>query len=125
MPAPIVTIASCPTCGRAYRPRPVPVPALSDAERASLSDAQVIEYFKSTAPMKDVEFFLKCHPTPALAEQATELLALLRRQDGQPSVQTRREYARLHQAWREWRNAAARQPAIDPEDLVVADAPVR
>ena len=99
-----VQLACCPTCGRAYRARAVAVRDLSDAERASMSDAQLIEHFKSTGPMKDVEFFLRLSDLPeALRQAGEELLGLLRRQNGAPSAQSRRFYVLLHQRWREHR----------------------
>lgn len=130
MPATLVQLPTCPTCHRAFRPRvtPEPPPAdLTPEERARLTPDQVIEYFKSTAPMKDVEFFLKLPLPEELRGEATDLLDLLRRQDGKPSFQTRTRYTLLHQHWREWaaqREADLRALVVE-EPVAVAAAPAR
>jgi hypothetical protein len=89
---------SCPCCGRAFRPSK----AAAAVNPSHLSDADVFAYYKRIAPVEDVRFQLRLRSLPAEVRAGFEaLLMTLESQGGKATPATKREYARLHQLWRE------------------------
>jgi hypothetical protein len=78
-PVAFAVVSHCPSCGRPIRqPRqnhPSAEPAPVDTSR--MSDADVYRYYRRTAPIEDLRFFLRhAHLSPELRTDADALLAL-------------------------------------------------
>jgi hypothetical protein len=114
-------MSCCPTCGR---PLPRPKPAKAEiVDTAIMSDADLFAYYRKTAPIEDLRFFLRhAHMSPGLRADAEVLL-------NGPKLPCTEHYQRLRalqDRWRRERNDADRAagiPAIgapQPEQTEVA-----
>lgn len=93
-------MANCCACGRAFKvSKPVAVPAGTDT--SAMSDSQLRAYYASIAPVADTVAFIQNNRFPALHDRAMALLQTIKAQGGKHTPATKREYALLHQAWRQ------------------------
>jgi hypothetical protein len=98
-------VSTCPCCGRPFgrsrRTEPTPV------DTRTLSDAEVFRYFKRTAPIEDLRFFLRhARLTPELRADGEALLAVGYRDTGGQLSRTD-WYRRLTALQDRWRRETA------------------
>lgn len=96
-----------------------PMNLAPDLPDPSMDDAARREFFKRTAPVEDVKFFMRAvgplHPCYA---EAGELLDALLLRKGKPSPETKRRYTILHEHWRGY----ARTSAVDHQEHLTRPA---
>jgi len=90
---------SCPCCGRAF-PKAKAAPVVNVAE---LSEKDMYAYYKRTAPVENVRFQLRLNLPERIRIEYTTLLDHLIARNGKPDAWANREYLRLQEAWRVWR----------------------
>lgn len=87
-------------CSR-YQPVAVASQPAPDAATVGMSDKEVHDYFKRTAPVEDVKFWLRLNlPTP-VHDACVELLQALDARKGKPTTDTKAAYRRIQQMYRE------------------------
>jgi hypothetical protein len=98
----------CPACGRAFRAARA-VQVSSNADKSTMSDTEIRAYYAATAPIEDVRAFMRLTLPSDLIDRAATLLDDIHANGGRHSAVTRRQYGRLHQEWREWRDRVYRR----------------
>lgn len=109
----IAARSQCPCCGRPVRrPRPTMQPAVP-MDTGRLSDADVFRYFRRTAPVEDLRFFLRhARLSTALRADGDALLAAGCRDTG--GTFTRADWNRQLTALQDrWRRETADEPQAD------------
>ena len=108
-PAAFAVVSQCPTCGRPMRrPRPhQPVAEPAPVDTSRMSDAEVYRYYRRTAPVEDLQFFLRhARLSPELRAAGEALLAVGCRDAG--GTLSRSEwYRRLTALQDRWRRDTA------------------
>ena len=95
--------ACCPTCGRTLpKPKPANLSAVPTADPATMTDAELYVYYKRSALVMDLSFFLNVGPlSPELRARGLAI-----------TKPTSKDLAELRAAWRAERNAADRAAGV-------------
>lgn len=80
---------------------------------ASMSEKELFAWYKRTAPVENVRFFLRVCQYPAVSLEAEDLLHRLLANKGRTSPELRRAYTLLHQHWRAASNEREKQEKPD------------
>jgi len=121
--APHAGVSTCPSCGRPIRrPRHTPAQAalLVVVDTSRMSDTELYRYYRRTAPVEDLRFFLRHGPlSPDLRAGGEALLAEGCRDTG-GALSRSDFYRRLTALQDRWRRETADTPRSNAAQLMEA-----